>query len=163
MHVWALTPNMRLWNRSRNVEPKNIKWCIHSTIFANLDITRLCKSRKYKRTNNIMLNNCCSAYPAGEHWVLAVDPDACINEEDSVQEEKAPIAIHFVVDNSGSMGSMTREVMYIFADMVDSVATAPCSMTVFAGNGKWIKGRELVHFQSLRSHLTPWILFNIRS
>ena len=84
-----------------------------------------------------MLNkNVCSAYPAGEHWVLAVDPEVCIlDEEEAFQEEKAPIAIHFVVDNSGSMGSMTREVMYIFADMVDSVATAPCSMTVFAGEG----------------------------
>ncbi|CAJ1963528.1 unnamed protein product [Cylindrotheca closterium] len=86
-----------------------------------------------------MLNKCCAAYPAGEHWVLAVDPEACINNEDEAsitEEEKPPVAIHFVVDNSGSMGSMTREVMYIFADMVDSVATAPCSMTVFAGNAQ---------------------------
>lgn len=85
-----------------------------------------------------MLINSCSAYPAGEHWVLAVDPEVCVTEDAaaSVEEKKSPIAIHFVVDNSGSMGSMTREVMYIFADMVDSVATAPCSMTVFAGHGK---------------------------
>ncbi|KAL3942845.1 MAG: hypothetical protein SGBAC_003044 [Bacillariaceae sp.] len=84
-----------------------------------------------------MFNTGCAAYPAGKHWVLAVDPSACNEANTSAAEgEKAPIAIHFVVDNSGSMGSMTYKVMCLFADMVDSVATAPCSMTVFAGGAQ---------------------------
>jgi hypothetical protein len=57
------------------------------------------------------------------------------NEHDTTNGEtgtnKKKVALHYVVDNSGSMGTMTKEVQDIFSEMVDSVATAPCSMTVF--------------------------------
>lgn len=87
-----------------------------------------------------MAKNHCSAYPAGQDWVLAVDPaQSCSDGENVVQEDRTPIAIHFVIDNSGSMGTMTREVRDIFADMVDSVATVPCSLTLFASNGTFVK------------------------
>lgn len=77
-------------------------------------------------------DNYCAAYPVGQDWVLSVDPEAFVFEDESTnQGEKATIAIHFVIDNSLSMGSMTNRVKNIFAEMVDSVATAPCSLTVF--------------------------------
>eukprot|EP00980_Cylindrotheca_fusiformis_P015366 scaffold4309_cov116-Cylindrotheca_fusiformis.AAC.1 len=69
-----------------------------------------------------------STYRVGDDWAITVDIET---EQASVKQEKDPIAIHYVIDNSGSMGSMTKEVRDIFSEMVDTVATAPCSLTVF--------------------------------
>lgn len=71
----------------------------------------------------------CSAFSIGSEWALTI-PVGSITEKDP-----DPIAIHYVVDNSGSMGTNTRLVQEIFSEMVDSVATAPCSFTVFHNTG----------------------------
>ncbi len=57
------------------------------------------------------------------NWLLSVG----VNK----QHVRSRVALHYVVDNSSSMGSMTKEVQNIFSEMVDSVATAPSSMTIF--------------------------------
>lgn len=78
-----------------------------------------------------------SAYRIGSDWAMSIDLGP--NSEDRTVEDKKksdPIAIHFVVDNSGSMGSNTKLVQEIFSEMVDSVATSPCSLTVFHDRGK---------------------------
>lgn len=68
------------------------------------------------------------------HWALSIqlkrDHDTT-NGDTGTFTNKKKVALHYVVDNSGSMGTMTKEVQDIFSEMVDSVATAPCSMTVF--------------------------------
>lgn len=72
-----------------------------------------------------------STYRVGNDWAITVD----VGAEQPTEQEKDPISIHYVIDNSGSMGSMTKQVQDIFSEMVDSVATAPCSLTVFHSTG----------------------------
>lgn len=74
-----------------------------------------------------------STYRVGNDWAVTLDFGT---EERPAEQRKDPIAIHYVIDNSGSMGSMTKQVQDIFSEMVDSVATAPCSLTVFHNTGK---------------------------
>eukprot|EP00980_Cylindrotheca_fusiformis_P026997 scaffold18356_cov103-Cylindrotheca_fusiformis.AAC.1 len=74
-----------------------------------------------------------STYRVGDDWAITVDIGT---EQASVEQEKDPIALHYVIDNSGSMGRMTTTVRDIFSNMIDTVATAPCSLTVFHTTGK---------------------------
>jgi len=60
------------------------------------------------------------------NWLLSVGVQ---KQQDEI--EKKRVSLHYVLDNSGSMGSMTNEVRNIFSEMVDSVATAPSSLTIF--------------------------------
>jgi len=76
-----------------------------------------------------------SAIPIDDKcWGLSV----CLQKswEDLEQQSKTPVALHYVLDNSLSMGPMTIQVRDIFSVMVDSVATKPCSLTVFKGNAE---------------------------
>ena len=74
----------------------------------------------------------CHAYRVGDNIAIKLD----VRSKDTKAKEKDPIAIHFVLDNSASMGQMTQQVLNIFSKMVDSTATAPCSLTVFQSDGE---------------------------
>jgi hypothetical protein len=56
------------------------------------------------------------------------------SRKDDETQSRTPMAIHFVIDNSQSMGNMTREVIIAFSSLVDSAATKPCSLTLFGSN-----------------------------
>ena len=79
-----------------------------------------------------MIKEMCSSYPVGDDWAVTVDVSNITTKE----QERDPVAIHYVIDNSASMGHMTCTVRDIFSEMVDSVATAPCSLAVFGGDSK---------------------------
>mmetsp|Transcript_6637 Transcript_6637/g.9850 ORF Transcript_6637/g.9850 Transcript_6637/m.9850 type:complete len:1386 (+) Transcript_6637:93-4250(+) len=57
---------------------------------------------------------------------------ANLNLSSEINKNNTPLALHFVIDNSGSMGGMAMEVRNIFSELVDSVASAPCSLTLFS-------------------------------
>ena len=61
---------------------------------------------------------------------------------------------YYVVDNSGSMGTMTKQVQDIFSEMVDTVATAPCSMTVFQENAE-ILSSSITSGKQIRALVLP--------
>lgn len=65
------------------------------------------------------------------HWGLSIQKSL-----KNLEQNKARVALHYVLDNSLSMGNMTIQVRDIFSEMVDSVATAPCSLTVFKGDAE---------------------------
>ena len=72
-----------------------------------------------------------TAFKVGkENWALSVNPPT--NKTPTAM----PVALHFVVDNSKSMGRLSKEVISTFADMIDRVASAPCSLTVFGTSAR---------------------------
>jgi Mg-chelatase subunit ChlD len=68
-----------------------------------------------------------------------VNADTCavsVSLPSTETRRSSPIALHFIVDNSASMGSLSREVIHTFADMIDAVASKPCSLTTFSDQAK---------------------------
>jgi len=61
----------------------------------------------------------------------------------------SPVALHFVLDNSGSMGSMTTEIKEIFSELVDNAASAPCSLTLFSEKANLLSDRIMSSKQML--------------
>ncbi len=86
------------------------------------------------------------------NWAISIDTG---NDNEQAQVPKKPaVAIHYVVDNSSSMGSMTHHVRDIFSEMVDTVATAPCSMTVFHKSAQ-ILSSDITTAQQMRDLTLP--------
>lgn len=86
-------------------------------------------------------------------WVTSVPLD---NEN---RDEHSPLALHFVIDNSGSMGRMTQEVKSVFSSMVDSAASKPCSLTLFGDRATLISdnittAKEMIEFPNPRQGTT---------
>ena len=67
----------------------------------------------------------------------------------------SPMAIHFVVDNSGSMGNLTREVTRVFSKLVDSAATRPCSLTLFHGDARVLSSNIMTTKEMIALPLPP--------
>ena len=73
---------------------------------------------------------------------VAIDEDTCaldirLHSEHPAQQQPTPTSMHFVLDNSGSMGSNTRNAQSCFARLVSS-ATEPSSLTVFSNEATHI-------------------------
>eukprot|EP00551_Chaetoceros_affinis_P013307 CAMPEP_0203685570 /NCGR_PEP_ID=MMETSP0090-20130426/48615_1 /ASSEMBLY_ACC=CAM_ASM_001088 /TAXON_ID=426623 /ORGANISM="Chaetoceros affinis, Strain CCMP159" /LENGTH=1159 /DNA_ID=CAMNT_0050554767 /DNA_START=184 /DNA_END=3663 /DNA_ORIENTATION=+ len=96
----------------------------------------------------------CNAHQIDDtNWLLSVG----VNKQQDLLKDgynKKRVALHYVVDNSGSMGSMTNEVRNIFSEMVDSVATAPSSMTIF-GTTAEILSSNITSGEQMRSLTLP--------
>lgn len=74
----------------------------------------------------LKMTSCAANKIDSGNWSISIQ---CAPTPDNDQKNR--VALHYVVDNSASMGRTTKEVQDIFSAMVDTVATAPCSMTIF--------------------------------
>lgn len=72
----------------------------------------------------------CIRIGGSDTWVASVPLQQ--NDEDI---NKSPMALHFVLDNSASMGERTNEAKSVFSGLVDSASSGPCSLTLFADEG----------------------------
>jgi uncharacterized protein YegL len=80
------------------------------------------------------MKNAATIFRLGETTTWLTTIPVSHDAGDEAATPSSPIAIHFVIDNSGSMGGLTREVQMQFAPLVDSAATtcaAACSLTFF--------------------------------
>ena len=108
--------------------------------------TKIIKFNTQSTEENIRMN-CKANQIDASNWALSITGIKSRSQENKV-------ALHYVIDNSKSMGRMTKEVQDIFSKMVDTVATAPCSMTVFAEEGA-VLSSDITTASQMRSIKLP--------
>ena len=103
-----------------------------------------------------------SAFRIGEtdFWAALIHPAEKEPDDDNAYT-CSPYSLHFVVDNSISMGGATREVQNVFSTLVDSAAARPCSFTLFSNSAQVLSDRIETTKQMLDLQLPPQGCTNI--
>lgn len=90
----------------------------------------------------------CEALGSGA-WAVGL----CLGADHPARSRRPPTRLHFVLDNSGSMGGNSQHAQECFADLVD-LASGPCSMVAFDSSAHLL-GDHFRTAQEVRSARLP--------